>query len=95
MRYGRTGRSGFRLPPRPVWLLAGLGVVVWLWGTPHLGWNYQCLGQKNYGGGCNNYIYCQYLGIQGSVRYIPEYQESCGLIKMIPVNWERILDMAR
>lgn len=65
-------------------VLGGVAVIA---GTPHVGWDYECLGRSSSGGGCESYRYCAYYGVQGRRVVVPAAGERCGLIKMLRPDW--------
>jgi len=64
-----------------------IGGVAAIAGTPHIGWDYECRGRADPGGGCESYRYCEYYGVQGRRVVFPERGEHCGFIKMIRLDW--------
>ena len=91
IRNGRRDRRKRRRPSiRPFLLLGGLAAVVWFWGTPHVGFNYQCMSGKKPGGGCYSYHWCEYYGLQGRQIVRPQGDEACHIVKLVPVQWERL-----
>ncbi len=72
-------------------LLGFLGVCgfVLLVGTPHSGWEYQCNHPMHGPGTCRSVSWCAYYGIQGRRVEFPEPGESCKLVTLLPIDWQR------
>lgn len=73
--------------------LAFIGVTAFVLsvGTPHVGWDYSCRYRTRPGEPCRSVSYCAYYGIQGRRVVFPEYGESCKLITLLPLDWQRIM----
>ncbi len=65
-----------------VLILAGVLVAALVFGTPHVGWNYECAVPARYGkSGCDHYNWCEYYGLLGRKDL---YGDACGgLIKFL------------
>lgn len=72
-------------------VLGGLAGCVLAFGTPHAGWDYECRHPMTAGQTCRSVSYCAYYGIQGRRVEFPEYGESCKLITVLPLDWQKIL----
>ncbi|WP_419907616.1 hypothetical protein [Hoeflea sp.] len=87
-----TGKLIKALLMRPrLMVMAGLAGFVLLIGTPHAGWDYQCSHKMRGPGSCQAVSWCAYYGIQGRRIDVPPYGQSCSLIKVLPLDFERLL----
>ena len=83
----------------PLWLrewlrsvllvLAALGVAAGVFGTPHVGWDYVCR-HRLYGQPCRIFEWCEYYGFQGRRVIYPEYGDSCGVVRLLPIDWRAL-----
>lgn len=75
--------------PRLVLAAGAVGGVMYF-GTPHVGWDYQCNHPTRGGQPCTSVSYCAYYGFQGRRVTFPGYGEPCRLIGFVPVDWEKL-----
>ena len=71
-------------------IAAGLAGAVLFIGTPHVGGAYECNHPMRGPGTCRSVAWCAYYGIQGRRIEFPEYGQSCKLITLLPVRWDRV-----
>lgn len=64
---------------RTLAFLAALTVAAWIFGTPHVRMEYQCLGWM---GNCFSYARCDYFGLSGWRRW--GGGDTCPLIRLFP-----------
>ena len=72
-------------------VLAGLTGFVLFAGTPHVGWDYGCGHRMSGPGTCRIMTYCGYYGVQGRRVHIPGRDEHCGIFKVLPIDWRKII----
>ncbi|TPE48559.1 hypothetical protein [Amaricoccus solimangrovi] len=84
----RAGRLFGR--PRALVLSILVGYAVFA-GTPHIGWTYECRHPKRMGDPCRYFFSCDYFGVQGRRVIFPKDGETCSLVKIIPIDWAKIL----
>ena len=88
----RGGKLLQAMLKRPrVLIAAGLTGVVLLLGTPHVGGAYECNHPMRGPGTCRSVAWCAYFGIQGRRTEIPATGDSCKLITLLPVQWDKLL----
>ncbi len=86
-------RSNMRkalMRPRRI-MLAALAGFVLIAGTPHVGWDYECRHPMHGPGSCRSVAWCAYYGIQGRQIAVPRDGRQCGLFKVLPFDWGRLL----
>ena len=76
--------------PRLTMLGTVIGCALYF-GTPHLGWDYQCAHPMNGIGTCRAASWCEYYGLQGRRIHIPETGEMCTLFKLITIDWKQLI----
>ncbi len=69
-------------PGQFIWLgvIAALGILVAVFGTPHLRFYYQYTGARSY----PHYLSCQYVGIHS--RTIHPHSGKCPLVRLFKLN---------
>jgi hypothetical protein len=85
----RLARAMF-MRPRAL-AFAGAAAFVLFVGTPHVGWDYACTHRPRPGQPCRSVDYCAYYGIQGRRVVFPASGETCQLITVLPLDWQRIV----
>ncbi|MDF2365630.1 hypothetical protein [Sneathiella sp.] len=85
-------RNGLRfLLKRPFLLgmvfLAGCALF---YGTPHIGWDYQCHHPMRPGQSCRSVFYCAYYGIQGRREVFPASGDNCRAVTFLTPDWSEI-----
>lgn len=88
-RVGAISRRILMRPRRII--LIGIAGYVLTVGTPHIGWDYQCLHPMNGPGSCRYIDWCAYYGIQGRRIETPPDGQQCSLVKALPIDWGRII----
>lgn len=73
-------------------MFGGLVGFLLIAGTPHVGWDYECRHPFSPTRPCTSFVYCGYYGIQGRRVVFPDYDESCKLIKLLPPDWNKLLN---
>lgn len=76
--------------PRLTMLGVFVGGVL-TFGTPHIGWDYRCSHPMQGHGTCRSASWCAYYGIQGRRIDIPETGQTCSPVKLITINWNRVM----
>jgi len=75
--------------PRLTMLSVVAGCALYF-GTPHLGWNYQCAHPMHGIGTCREASWCEYYGLQGRRIHIPEAGEMCTVFKLMTPDWNKL-----
>lgn len=76
---------GVLMRPRML-ALAGAAGVVLVVGTPHVGWEYECSHPMRGPGSCRYVSWCAYYGVQGRRIVMPENNQQCSVVTMLPLN---------
>lgn len=88
----QVGRLLRALLMRPrVLAFSGLTAFALFVGTPHAGWDYECRYPMRSGEPCRSVSYCAYYGIQGRRVVFPDQGQSCQLVSLLPLDWERLI----
>jgi len=66
-------------------LAIALVVAAAIFGTPHVGWDYECRHERRGGEPCKVCGWCEYYGLQG--KRILRGDECGKLIRLLPVDW--------
>lgn len=82
------------LRPGAIVLTAVVGGVMFI-GTPHVGWDYQCMHPMRGAGTCQSVSWCAYYGVQGRRIETPERGQRCKLMTVLPVNWSKVIEGVR
>jgi len=89
----RAAAKKVLMRPRRV-MVAGLAGFVLIAGTPHVGWDYECRHPMHGPGSCRSVAWCAYYGIQGRQIAVPKDGRQCSLLKVLPIDWGRLLGRA-
>ncbi len=60
-------------------------------GTPHAGWDYECRLPMRSGRAVPGSFLLRILRHSGTAGVFPEDGETCGLVTVLPIDWDRIM----